>query len=214
MIQWRGYPSCLTEKNKWDHRYVQTIRTFAGLTAVITIYYRGVRNLSTPVWNLGCLHVLKSAWNYLFLNQTPPWRGITKWSLGVITEGVPISLLPTGLFHPPLQSQTQNRTPMECLIQITIKGRLVSKLFCFLIVEICVWWGGGAHGLFYLALHEHKSNTRYSLNSYKIRLLIIDLGVMTTRWQSLRKYSLGKEFWQQCLEKNSSLFQYDLIHID
>lgn len=39
---------------------------------------------------------------------------------------------------------------MECLIQITIKGRLVS-------------------------------NTRYSLNSYKIRLLIIDLGVMTTR---------------------------------
>lgn len=39
---------------------------------------------------------------------------------------------------------------------------------------------GGAHGLFYLALHGHKSNTRYSLNSYKIRLLIIDLGVMTT----------------------------------
>lgn len=67
---------------------------------------------------------------------------------------------------------------MECLIQITIKGRLVSKLFCFLIMEIC--WGGG-HGLFNLALHAHKSNTRYSLNSYKIRLLIFDLGVMTTR---------------------------------
>lgn len=46
---------------------------------------------------------------------------------------------------------------------------------------MCDGEGGGAHGLFYFALHGHKSNTRYSLNSYKIRLLIIDLGVMTTR---------------------------------
>lgn len=72
------------------------------------------------------------------LKSNSPMARDNKMITGVITEGVPISLLPTGLFHPPLQSQTQNRTPMECLIQITIKGRLVSKLFCFLIVEICV----------------------------------------------------------------------------